>query len=67
MFMSEDNSFIRKRTVLARTGLSKSTMYRLIQAGKFPRQEPIGPHMVGWRLAHVEKWLQNPLEYRQEE
>jgi hypothetical protein len=34
--MSEPNRIIRLRTVLARTGLSRSTIYRKIGEGTFP-------------------------------
>lgn len=58
-----DNSLLRRKTVLARTGISKSEMYRLIRAGKFPRQESIGGKMVAWRAAEIEQWLLNPVGY----
>ena len=41
MFNTANNErIIRLKTVLARTGLSRSTLYRKIADGTFPRQIP---------------------------
>ncbi len=37
--------------------LSKSTLFRLMRAGKFPRPICIGPRAVRWRAAELEAWL----------
>jgi prophage regulatory protein len=63
--MSQDtpDRIIRIRTVLARTGLSRSTVYRKIQSGSFPRQIKISDRCAGWRESAVEDWLNDPRSY----
>lgn len=56
-------SFLRIRTVLAKTGLSRSTLYRKIGTGKFPRQIKIAERCCAWRSSAVDAWLRNPIFY----
>jgi prophage regulatory protein len=52
---------LRLKSVLDRTGLSRSTLYRKIQRGTFPRQLKISDRCAGWRESDVEVWLRNPV------
>ncbi|WNO53642.1 helix-turn-helix transcriptional regulator [Stakelama saccharophila] len=61
------NRIIRLGTVLDRTGLSRSTVYRKIHEGTFPRQLKIGTRCAGWREHEVEDWLRNPMCYSVDE
>jgi prophage regulatory protein len=54
---------LRLNTVLDRTGLSRSTLYRKIEAGAFPKQVQIAKRCVGWRESAVIEWLRNPIFY----
>jgi len=54
---------LRLNSVLDRTGLSPSTLYRKIQAGTFPRQIRIAARCAGWRESAVAAWLRNPVYY----
>ena len=54
---------LRLPAVLARTGLSRSTLYRKIEQGKSPRQIKISERCAGWRQSAVEEWLRNPMFY----
>ena len=54
---------IRIGTVLARTGLSRSTLYRKIQDGTFPKQLKLSERCAGWRESAVNAWLRNPMFY----
>jgi prophage regulatory protein len=58
------NRIIRLRTVLDRTGLSRSTLYRKIGEGTFPPQLRISVHGAGWSEAEVERWVANPAGWR---
>jgi prophage regulatory protein len=60
---SKKERIIRLRTVLERTGLSRSTLYRKIGEGTFPRQIRIAVRCAGWRESAVEAWLLNPMFY----
>jgi prophage regulatory protein len=40
---------LRLNAVLDRTGLTRATLYRKIQAGTFPKQVRIATRCTGWR------------------
>ena len=44
--------------VVAQTGLSRATLYRLMNECKFPRQVRLTSRSVGWYAKDIEKWLQ---------
>ena len=46
--MREPDRIIRLKTVLSRTGLSRSTIYRKIAEGTFPPQIKISTTGSGW-------------------
>jgi prophage regulatory protein len=50
---------LRLKEVLARTGLSRSSIHRLMQRGHFPRTVRLGPRSVGWLEASIEAWFKN--------
>ena len=55
--------FLRLSSVLRLTGLSRSTLYRKIQNGTFPRQLKLSTRCIGWRESEVELWLRAPTLY----
>ena len=50
---------LRLPEVVEVTGLSRSSIYRLIGIDAFPRQRRLGPRSSGWRLSDVEGWLES--------
>lgn len=62
--MPDPDRILRIRTVLQRTGLSRSTLYRKIQDGTFPRQVQISIHGAGWHEFAVNRWIADPISYR---
>lgn len=58
---------LRINAVLERTGLSRSTLYRKIQQGTFPRQVAFSARGAGWRESAVIEWMRNPMFYQVEE
>ena len=54
---------LRLNAVLDRTGLSRSTLYRKIQTGTFPKQVRIATRCAGWRESAVTAWMRNPMFY----
>jgi prophage regulatory protein len=52
---------LRLKSVLERTGLSRSTLYRKVQARTFPKPLKISERCIGWRESDVESWLQSPV------
>jgi prophage regulatory protein len=64
--MSNAERIIRLSTVLALTGLSRSTLYRKIAEGTFPAQLKISVHGAGWHQSAVDRWIADPVAYRAE-
>ncbi|WP_066794501.1 helix-turn-helix transcriptional regulator [Sphingomonas soli] len=54
---------LRLDAVLERTGLSRSTLYRRIADGRFPKQIAISTRCAGWRESAIAAWLRNPMSY----
>lgn len=48
---------LRRREVEAATGLSRSTIYDMMDRGDFPRPIRIGKRAVAWSETTVEAWL----------
>ena len=48
---------LRLRSVILITGLSKSTLYRLIKLGHFPQPLRLTQRAVRWRREEVDEWL----------
>jgi prophage regulatory protein len=48
--------FLRLREVMAITGLSRSTLYARIRAGRFPNVVRLGIHAVAWRGDDIIAW-----------
>ena len=46
---------LRLPQVKASTGLSKSSIYARIAEGTFPKQIPLGPRLVVWVEADIQK------------
>jgi prophage regulatory protein len=64
--MPEPDKILRMRTVLARTGLSRSTIYRKMKDGTFPSQVRISEHCCGWRESEINRWIDDPVHYRED-
>lgn len=62
--MREPDRIIRMKTVLARTGLSRSTLYRKIAKGTFPAQYRISINGAGWKESDINRWVANPAGWR---
>ena len=50
-------SIYRLPAVLEVTGLSKATVYRLLERGEFPPRVKLSTRCVGWRVADIDAWL----------
>jgi prophage regulatory protein len=49
--------FLRFEAVRERTGLSRTTIWRLERKGIFPAHRQISPNAVAWREDEVEAWM----------
>lgn len=57
--------FLRLSTVKARTGLSRSTVYRRVAEGRFPSPVPLGGRSVGWLDSEITHWIEQQVRLRQ--
>ena len=48
---------LRDDEVRERTGISRTTRWRLIKAEKFPKPVKLTEHAIGWRKSSIEAWL----------
>ncbi|WP_173931226.1 AlpA family phage regulatory protein [Chelativorans sp. Marseille-P2723] len=64
--MPNPDRIVRLKTVLARTGLSRSTIYRKIAEGTFPAQIKISTSGAWWRESDIDRWVANPAKWRPE-
>ena len=62
--MREPDRIIRLKTVLFRTGLSRSTIYRKIAEGTFPPQIKISVNGSGWHESDINRWIVDPVAWR---
>ena len=49
--------YYRRKALEDMLGLSRSTIYRMMNHGEFPRPVRIGRRAAGWRSSDVEEWL----------
>jgi prophage regulatory protein len=64
--MPTPDRIVRLKTVVSRTGLSRSTIYRKIAEGTFPAQLRISIHGAGWRESDIDRWISDPTGWRLE-
>jgi prophage regulatory protein len=48
---------LRRKDVETMIGLSRSTIYKLMNQGTFPKAIQLGPRAVGWRISDIEDWI----------
>ncbi|WP_103763177.1 helix-turn-helix transcriptional regulator [Roseovarius confluentis] len=51
------DKILRCREVQQAIGLSRSTIYRMIERGDFPRPQKLGLRAIGWRQSAIDGWL----------
>ena len=57
---------LRLPDVMARTGLSRSSIYLRIANAAFPRSISLGGRAVGWLEKDIEDWLAQKIEASRE-
>lgn len=48
---------LRRTDVESLTGLSRTSIYRMMERGEFPRPVRIGPRAVAWREHELSEWM----------
>ena len=49
--------FLRWPAVHKRTGLSRSTIWRIERRGEFPKRRRLSAGAVGWRGSEIDAWV----------
>jgi prophage regulatory protein len=60
------DGYLRLASVIEATGLPRSSLYRLIGEGRFPKQVSLTRRSVGWKVSAVQRWLDDPGGFREE-
>ena len=55
---STHDRILRDSEVRHRTGLSRTTRWRLIRKNKFPRPVSITESAIGWRESEINAWIE---------
>lgn len=55
---------IRLKDVMSSTGLARSTIYKYIDEGTFPKSVSLGDRSVGWVEGEVHEWILSRIEAR---
>lgn len=55
---------IRLKQVIDATGLARSTIYKYITEGIFPKPVPLGDRCVGWLENEIQSWIMARVEER---
>lgn len=53
----KNNIIWREPEVKQVTGISRSTRWRLMQRGEFPKKIQLSPRATGWIAAEIVEWL----------
>lgn len=53
----QHHTILRFPTVKERTALSRSSIYKFIAAGRFPKPVRLGPRAVGWLEREIDEWI----------
>lgn len=61
---NQELRLISLKDVVARTALSKSTIYQLIKDGAFPKQVNNGSRRVAWVAHEIDSWVSERINAR---
>ena len=53
------DKLLRRREVEKITGMSRSSIYRLMQEGEFPRPVRVGSVAVRWKSSDITAWIES--------
>ncbi|MGZ5029030.1 MAG: helix-turn-helix transcriptional regulator [Methylobacter sp.] len=59
--MQESSNIIRLRRVIEKTGLSRSTIYKLINLGDFPKKIKLSERTMGFLESDVDAWIKSKI------
>lgn len=58
---------LKLKDVLSKTGLGKTSLYKLVSLSEFPKPISLGLRSVGWLESEVEAWIQEKIHVRDQQ
>lgn len=55
---------MRLKEVMYCSGLARSTVYKYVAAGTFPKPVPLGGRAVAWIQAEIDAWMDEKVSAR---
>jgi prophage regulatory protein len=55
---------MKLKAVMECTGLARSTVYKFIAEGRFPKPVKLGARMVAWVEGEIQQWIQERIGER---
>lgn len=55
---------LRMKQVIEITGLARSTIYKFVTDGGFPKPIPLGDRCVGWLDSEIQDWINERVKAR---
>lgn len=60
--LTNENALLRLDNVKKLTGIGRSTIYRLIAQGRFPKAvHPAGSRISAWVAGEIDQWLEEQI------
>lgn len=60
--MTNKTVILLRKEVEHRTSLSRSSIYRMMDTGAFPRPIRLTPSRVGWKESDIQQWLEDRIK-----
>jgi len=60
----DDVRLLRFRELRRTVPLSRSSIWRKVNAGEFPRPIHVGPHAVAWISTEIDEWIAGQIALR---
>ena len=53
------DKLLRMNDLVRELSISRSTLWRWVAVGKFPRPINVGPHTTAWRESDIQGWIES--------
>jgi len=57
LFRNVDVIYVRERQILAMLPFSKSTLWRKVKEGSFPKPVKLSERVTAWRVDEINDWM----------
>ena len=55
----EAKLILRIKDVCSELGVSRASIYRLLESGSFPKPLKLGKRAIGWERDHIQQWVKS--------